>query len=191
MDRAWSAKLKLAAALLLLLASYSHATLQKPEVLFVDSQVVYIQERPLAVYLLNSRDSIKVTHASTSLRRGYVGIWRISESKLFLTDLKSGWSRDSLSICRIFKKCDGEPIPADWYTGVLTIRNPGDYYNLGGEFFKPPIKLFVENGSITNFEEIGGKTVLGALKARRIKRYLMFFAPAAIMAALYVAKPLY
>jgi uncharacterized Zn-finger protein len=72
-----------------------------------------------------------------SCGRGYVGTWEIRDGRLFLNDIDGNY------------RLEGEPIPADWYSGTLRVPR--------GRMLR-----YVHQGFLTSFEmELLVKVVKG------------------------------
>jgi hypothetical protein len=113
------------AALLFLNILNVNATGQRGERIIYKGDTLEMLSVPLEDFLHNKDRAIispfLETGCSTALWRGYVGLWMISDGKLYLIDVNL-CGRHGVSIMKkLFPDSDG-PLFVDWFTGELAIQ---------------------------------------------------------------------
>jgi hypothetical protein len=82
--------------------------------------------------------AISSTASSTACWRRYIGTWEIKDGRFYLIDLVG-----------LFKLSGGEPLFADWFTGVLRIPvgNQLQYVHMGfGTVYESELHIRIERG---------------------------------------------
>lgn len=111
---------------LLLWTTISFATGQRGEQVIYKGDTLTMLCEPLEIYF-QENDSQQRLHpsiensCSTALWRGYVGLWKIENNRLFLVDVYACGDRNRSIKNQIFKGQDAE-IFAYWFTGDLFIE---------------------------------------------------------------------
>jgi hypothetical protein len=86
---------------------------------------------------------------STACWRQYQGTWEIKDGRLFLVSLRGLYHLDG-----------PEPLPADWFTGVLRIPR-GEmlhYVHMGfGSVFEQELHIKIEQGRVTNSRTVDNR----------------------------------
>ncbi len=151
-------------------------TEQVPDILQVDGNILLLKELPLSL-LLAQRDTAPDWRAvATCCLRGYVGSWRIDDSRLYLDQLRSfqdacnsdGYGATLLAsvpaftvlqsppaaifpmLQAVFPDANG-PVFADWYSGPLICPFGDVIHQTGGGYFSFPARerrFWVDQGRI-------------------------------------------
>jgi hypothetical protein len=86
---------------------------------------------------------------STACWRRYQGTWEIKDGRLYLTRLRG-----------IYQLQGSEPLPADWYSGVLRVPR-GEllkYVHMGFEsVYEEDLLIFISNGRVTGARVINNR----------------------------------
>ncbi|MCY3413224.1 MAG: hypothetical protein INQ03_16410 [Candidatus Heimdallarchaeota archaeon] len=127
-------------------------TKQEPEILCENEKQYQMLNYPLNEYfLIHGAPPLKFQ--KTSLRRGYIGTWRIQDKKLWLEDIKGNLENDTkFKIEEFFGK--EPPIHANWFNGPIYLEL-GKLIRVQGSFnpiYEQREKINIKNGSISNRE---------------------------------------
>ena len=126
-------------------------TAQTSEILLLDGRIEHLHSLPLDPYLEPRGIDIRAMSSGfhTGLYRGYVGLWEVFDSGLFLIGLVD-YKNDPIDPATVF----GElrfPITAYWYSGRLEIDRGErlSYYHMGwGSQYAERLRLYVEHGRV-------------------------------------------
>lgn len=97
------------------------------------------KEHPHIRLATDEEDCGLITHTTSCWRR-YIGTWKIKGGKFYLVGL---WGK--------YRLTDGEPVFADWFTGVLRIPQGKvihEVYVAYGSFYEEELYLKVEKGVV-------------------------------------------
>lgn len=137
-----------------------YATGQEGErVIHKDDTLTMLCE-PLEIYLQQNEPRQRFhpsleNGCSTALSRGYVGLWRIENNRLFLVDVYACGDKKQSIRDKIFKEQRSE-IFADWFTGDLFIeKGKVIKYNHSGydRYYEMEVVANVNEGMIENEKE--------------------------------------
>jgi len=124
-------------------------TAQQAEILVVDNQPHSLRSLPLEDYLESRGISVPdlVDCSSSSLHRGYVGIWELAAGSLYMIGLADACNRP-IRLEPLFgdRKL---PIKADWFTGRLELPEGEQltYFHHGwASQFPRVLRLYFKNG---------------------------------------------
>lgn len=95
------------------------------------------------------RDEGDFILGSTACWRGYQGTWEIKDGRFYLVGLRGR-----------FQLRDGDPIPADWFSGVLRVPKGEQlqYVHMGfGTVFEQEVHIKIENGVVVNTRTIDNR----------------------------------
>ncbi len=86
---------------------------------------------------------------STACWRGYQGTWEIKNGRFYLVDLQGR-----------FQLRDGDPILADWFSGVLRVPQGEEieYVHMGfGTVYEQELRIRIENGVVVKSRSIDNR----------------------------------
>ncbi len=149
-------------ALLALLAGDANATAQVGEILEYEGKRHRMFSTPLEDYFRQGHKRPDFPVGSTACWRGYVGVWKIVDSHLFLVSLhKEDHENDeilgkAIPLKSVFGSSQS-PVKADWFTGVLRLPQ-GErirYVHMGyGSIYEKELYLTVQKGKVVTKREI-------------------------------------
>lgn len=135
-------------------------TAQFREVLFYKGEKMGMAEEPLRPYL-NSREDLQFRSNCSACWRGYIGNWKIEDSKLYLIELKFGFNADdTLEMNDLFPGQD--KVFADWFSGEIQIPTGEllEYVHMGyASIYEKDIFLVFINGKLVNEYEVNNREV--------------------------------
>ncbi len=162
----------LAIASLAITSTLALATAQIGEFLEYNGKQVEIYSTPLESYLEGKEDRPDFPASSTACWRGYVGLWRIEDSKLLLVSLHDeDWDKNpplgkEFPLSKVFPESKN-PIEATWFSGVLRIPEGEQlrYVHMGfGTVFERDRYITIKKGVVTATKIIDNKG-FGATKS--------------------------
>jgi hypothetical protein len=95
------------------------------------------------------RDERDFILTSTACWRGYQGTWEIKDGRFYLVGLRGR-----------FQLRDGDPIPADWFSGVLRVPKGEElqYVHMGfGTVYEQEVHIKIENGVVVSTRTIDNR----------------------------------
>jgi hypothetical protein len=118
---------------------------------------------------------------SSACWRGYIGVWKIIDDKLYLTELRSCcYKEDKITgdLNEIFgERCQNGKVLADWYTGEIIIprRKMLYYEHMGyGSVFKKELSLKISNGSLEEVNKYdNSKTRISYLNSNKLTKIVI------------------
>lgn len=122
-------------------------TAQIQEKIIINDRIEYMYETP-DIPEYRSFSHKKVDHRISSCWRGYVGMWRIIDDRLYVLDIDSPGYNIENNIIKLFN----EPIFAMWYTGTISIH-PYRYATYNADNFK--VVYEIVNGYVKNITAFG------------------------------------
>jgi hypothetical protein len=135
-------------------------TAQVPDIIVIAGEELPLFSNPPDSYFNEENPRPAFQSMSTANWRGYVATWEISESALYLVDLKGTISGSGgVNIATIFPD-DPERIKADWFSGTLRIPRGKciNYMHLGyGSIYEEDLIIEVENGVVKKREIVDNK----------------------------------
>tara|TARA_B100000674_G_C37046864_1_gene561064 strand:+ start:52 stop:456 length:405 start_codon:yes stop_codon:yes gene_type:complete len=94
-------------------------TTQAGDILSYNSEKTTIATEPLKPYL-ETRTDISFIFKSTALVRGYIGIWKIKNKKLYLDSLL-GFIENNVKVDLNYLFPNKKEVFADWFSGQIRI----------------------------------------------------------------------
>ena len=104
-------------------------TTQAGDILSYNSEKTTIATEPLKPYL-ETRTDISFIFKSTALVRGYIGIWKIKNKKLYLDSLL-GFIENNVKVDLNYLFPNKKEVFADWFSGQIRIHNRILKFNKG------------------------------------------------------------
>lgn len=159
-------------------------TAQRPDILIYKGKKLEIFTNPLGSYFKEGRspiDLIKGGCMSTACWRGYVGIWKIIDDKLFLIELRSCcYEEDKIKgdLSEIFgEKYVNGKVHADWFSGELVIpKGKMLYYEHMGyaSVYKKELNIKIDEGIITEIKKYdNSKTRITYLNSDNLTKFVI------------------
>ena len=148
--------------LVLVVAVELSGTAQQGDILVLNGKRYFIEKNPLQPFLKQNPGKLPESYVvSTSLWRGYVATWEVTDERLFLTDVgieysvtkpgESGFSTELRSVMSVL--FPGEKrVRAEWFTGHIVIPNGKlvKYGHMGyASTYEKYIIMRVERGVVT------------------------------------------
>lgn len=121
-------------------------TAQSPETLILDGEEMVmtfcppLPEGHPRIYELSSEDFHRSIFNNSACWRGYEGTWEIRDGRFYL-----------VSLVGRFQLLDGDPIFADWFSGVLRISQGNEllYVHMGfGSVYEEEIHIKIDKGIV-------------------------------------------
>jgi hypothetical protein len=134
---------------------------QRPDIIIVRGKKFQLYSNPLESYWTVGNKSRPEFCADSYCKRGYIASWEIRNNRLYLTEIDGYFLKRSIftdkkkiryTLQTLFPNFNGEPIPADWFSGKLRIPYGAmKYYAHNGydSRFEKEILISVEQGRIT------------------------------------------
>lgn len=134
-------------------------TSQIREILYYKGVRTVMASEPLFPYL-KSRKDICFNASSTACWRGYLGIWKINDKRLFLIKLKGYIDKDYKEVKLDYIFPDKKEVFADWFSGKIRISKGKllQYVHMGySSVFEKDLFLKFKDGVLIDEETIDNR----------------------------------
>lgn len=134
-------------------------TAQIREIIYYKGEKTVMATEPLSSYL-QSRKGICFNARSSACWRGYLGIWKINDKRLFLVKLKGYIDKDYKEVELEYIFSGKKEVFADWFSGKIRISQGEllQYVHMGySSVFEKDLFLKFKDGVLIDEETIDNR----------------------------------
>ena len=117
---------------------------QLPEIIYIDGILHSLYTTPLLPWL-DARQPPAFDQRAPNCERGYVGIWKVTDDRLWLTGVHAWRDGVYTGLRQLFG--ENQEIAADWFSGPLVVEPAANEIAAGA---RPEVlTMLVEQGRVT------------------------------------------